>query len=392
MISVIADDLTGAAEVAGLALSFGLRAAVLVDCVREIDVDVLVVATNMRSSDRDSAECKSEKIAKALLGLNCKFIYKKTDSVLRGHIGAELMAQMRSESKSIALLVPANPTHNRTIRNGIYYVDGVELGQTPFGVETECSGNSSSVTSRLECQGVEVVRSVDVDDSIEKPGIYIGNVSSAADLRTWASTVQDQWVPAGGADFFSALLVAQGFKLSNAKGSAPCNDSSHSTLLVCGSRYPESREFVKTAREAGVSCAPMPDSLYYDSVIDERKVAGWAQQVIEILAAGGPVIVGAFQDKSDSGLDGQLVAAATGKMVAQVNAAGAVRHLMLEGGATAQAVISQLALEELSPRASLAPGVTQFVVNHCDGLCITMKPGSYAWPIKAWPAGSPLYK
>lgn len=392
MISVIADDLTGAAEVAGLALSFGLRVTVLVDCVRDVDVDVLVIATNMRSSNREDAETVSAKITQALLGLRCKFIYKKTDSVLRGHIGAELKAQMRSENKPTALLVPANPTHNRTIQHGIYYVDGVELGQTAFGPESGSEWNPSSVTCRLKSQGIEDVQSVDLGDSINAPGIYIGNVASADDLNNWASTVQDQWVPAGGADFFAALLVAQGFDYTTAEGSTQCYEAASDTLLVCGSRYPESREFVEKARGAGTACASMPDSLYYASAIDELQVSGWAQQVIEKLVAGGPVIVGAFQKKSDSGLDGHLVAKATGMMVEQVNAAGAIRHLMLEGGATAQAVIAQLALDELSPRTSLAPGVTQFVVKNCDGLCITMKPGSYAWPITAWPVGSPLHK
>ena len=54
------------------------------------------------------------------------------DSILRGNVGDELLAQLSVSGKERALLVPANPVLKRTIRDGIYYYDGIPLNELSF--------------------------------------------------------------------------------------------------------------------------------------------------------------------------------------------------------------------------------------------------------------------
>jgi uncharacterized protein YgbK (DUF1537 family) len=70
MVLVIADDLTGAAELAGIAYSYGLNTA-LVTRVPEIapECDVLVVASDTRSMSEDEAVSVTHKVCRALLAL-----------------------------------------------------------------------------------------------------------------------------------------------------------------------------------------------------------------------------------------------------------------------------------------------------------------------------------
>ena len=69
---------------------------------------------------------------KQVLQLQPKWIYKKTDSVLRGHIVDELKIQMQLTGKQKAFFMPANPSLDRTISNGKYFVNNVPLNETAF--------------------------------------------------------------------------------------------------------------------------------------------------------------------------------------------------------------------------------------------------------------------
>ena len=60
-------------------------------------------------------------------------IYKKTDSVLRGNIGAELSAALQASEAEYLAFVPSYPAMNRITKNGIHYVDEIPLSESIFG-------------------------------------------------------------------------------------------------------------------------------------------------------------------------------------------------------------------------------------------------------------------
>src|SRR6187399_3315742 len=145
MIAVIADDFTGAAELAGICLRYGLKVELCVGEVEYKNSDVLIVSSDSRSLKKNEAIRVTEKLLKKILELKPKLVYKKIDSVLRGYVLDELKVQMKLMNKSRAFIMPANPSLNRTIMNGDYFVDGVEITETGFVHDPEFPITTNSV-------------------------------------------------------------------------------------------------------------------------------------------------------------------------------------------------------------------------------------------------------
>ena len=55
MIAVIADDFTGAAEIGGVGLRYGLRVVIETSVQQQAEADLHIIATNSRSLNPDEA-------------------------------------------------------------------------------------------------------------------------------------------------------------------------------------------------------------------------------------------------------------------------------------------------------------------------------------------------
>jgi len=100
MITVIADDLTGAAELAGIGLTYGLSVELVMQADLEsaelaATADLLVIATDARSVPEPIAVQEMTIATAAAWSLKPDLLYKKVDSVLRGYVLAETEAQMQ---------------------------------------------------------------------------------------------------------------------------------------------------------------------------------------------------------------------------------------------------------------------------------------------------------
>ena len=386
MLAVITDDFTGASEIGGVALARGYRTVIETRNVRPDDAEVVVIASNMRSLDPGSAREKSRELTRELLRLEPTLIFKKIDSVLRGNIGPELEGQLQAEGKTRALLVPANPSRGRVVIDGVYFVEKAPIADSGFAASYDFGPPTSRVVDILRHRnGCEAV-CLPPGDLPAEAGIYIGNAANAADLRAWARQARGDVVPAGAAEFFGAVLDA----CLPAESSPPasCKHSAGTRMLyICGSNFPTSRNAVSDARGHGVRLLAMPDELYFRQGIDEGTLDDWAGQVIEALREEGRVIIAALQSPNGDSLAGRDIARVLGEVARRAVAEEAIDDLMIEGGATAQAVLSALDVASLYPVQSLAPGVTRMRVDGRPKLHVTMKPGSYRWPEAVWTQG-----
>ena len=175
MIAVIADDFTGAAEIGGLGLLYGYKTAIVTEVKALENIDLLIIATEMRAFDSEKAVQESEKITKELLKLNPEFIYKKIDSVLRGNIGVEIKVQLKASEKSRALVIPANPILNRIINNGICYIDGKPLIESKFVNYLVFKAKSSKVLDIIGKIDDLSITSVSHNEKLPEKGLLIGN-------------------------------------------------------------------------------------------------------------------------------------------------------------------------------------------------------------------------
>ncbi len=324
---IIADDITGAAEIAGIAWRKGLKVRLMVyqpnmpttplSSWRGAGGEALILATDTRSGTEEEAvktieelatclysgvqECRSEGVqtlpsstsnssTRQLVNLStdasnlstCQLvnsstdiIFKKNDSVLRGHVAAELQALMRVTGKQKALLIPQNPSKGRIVKDGIYYINGTPLNQTSFAYDPEFPAKTAEAKKLLKrSAGVQECRSSDNSwtsnlsspsshlSSISSPkgedgrGLLLPDATTLEEIREHVAKADNDTLFAGGADMFEAvvdyLLGVQecrsaGVQTLPDQGVQECRSVGVQTLPVQG---------VQEFRSAGVQTLP----------------------------------------------------------------------------------------------------------------------------------------
>ena len=383
MIVVVADDISGAAEIAGIGWQFGLTAQVQTRFVPEAGADLIVVSTGTRSVAEDKARSTVEALAHHVRDTAVSWCYKKVDSVLRGHVGAELDVLMKTLHKSRAILAPANPSRGRTIVGGRYWVDGQPLHETDFANDPEYPATSCQVRDLLQTRGCPVLALKHIAYQGHERGLVVAEVERQEDLSRWAAKVDDSTLASGGSDFFSALLEKPTGP-NRVKSISAVVRTAGPRLFVCGSASESSRRAVERAQHRGICVCPMPDSLWDGGASRGCVSEQWSEDVLGALRADGRAIVAIAQPVvRDVSLARQL-ATHMATLTETVLRRTAIGELVVEGGATAEAVVARLGFRTLKVLGEYAPGVVQLNVAGQEDPLVTVKPGSYPWPVDIW--------
>lgn len=384
MIVVIADDLTGAAEVGGVALRYGLTVEVQMELATDVDVSLIVIDTDTRSCTAAEASRRVASVAGQLREGAAAQVFKKVDSVLRGQVTAELTALLKAWGKRRALLVPANPALGRVITGGHYFVNGQPLHETDFARDPEYPATASNVLSILGPAGLWLVRVVRPGEVMPDRGILVGDATSAADPATWARRLDDDTLPAGAAEFFAAFLKATGLQPVE-KAIVEAEAGEYATaLFVCGSPSASSRSFCKTCEAHGIPVLRMAPGLFGLTPQSPRLIQEWADETVVALKTHRRAMVAIDRPlRRDPGLP-QILSSHLSKLVERVINRQPVDHLFVEGGATAKSLVQRFEWKRLRVRRELAPGVVCMQIEGQARPLLTMKPGSYAWPDVVW--------
>ncbi|GEO04389.1 membrane protein [Adhaeribacter aerolatus] len=383
MIAVVADDLTGAAELGGIGLRYNLKVEICTQVNAQTKADLLIISTDSRSKNKEAAEKVTEKVFRELLLLKPELIYKKMDSVLRGHVLPEIQAQMRAMNFQRALLVPANPALGRTITNGIYYLHGVPIQETSFSQDPEFPLTSSRVVNILQ-SGDEVVQVQSYNQPLPEARILVGEVSSADDLKGWAQSLDTETALAGASGFFTALLESKGYLATETTVSSTLNPGKPA-LFVCGSTFAKSRALVKAVHVSGGPISYLPPELLLEPNISEAQVKLWADEIVFLIQTNNQAILAIDPDSTvnisvNAVTLRDIMAQAIQKVFKQIG----LTELYLEGGSTAAAIFERLGFNQFYPQQELAPGVIRMQVAGLPNLHLTLKPGSYDWPPTVW--------
>lgn len=381
MIVVIADDVTGAAELAGIGLRYGLKVE-MSTAVNETDTELLVMATDTRSMKEVDAIAEIKKVTNEVMLLKPELIFKKIDSVLRGHVIAELKEQLKMVGLNKALVVAANPLLGRTIRDGKYFYNDDPIHLSSFSNDPEFAIKNSDVFKMLRTDD-KTVQLKKITDDISQDGIFIGEVKSGEDLQFWASRYEKNILPAGGAGFFSAILETLGIKKGEEKKVLP--GEAQTTLFVCGSTFNKSREAIKEIKRKEGPVSYMPEAVIRSGENDDEIYQVWSSEIVSIIQVNGKAII-SIDPESINKIDisAVMLREKTAIVVKKVFEQETVHELFIEGGSTAAAIIRELGFETFMPVEELAPGVVRMRVKERDDLHITVKPGSYQWPADVW--------
>lgn len=382
MIVVIADDFTGAAEIAGVAFSYGYKVAVINNFTTIPDVDVLIVATNMRSLNVKSAGLKSKKVTEKLLELQPEMIYKKIDSVLRGNIGVELQSQMKISNKTRALIIPANPFLNRRIKNGIYYIYNQPLMESFFAKDESFKNKSSNVVDILKTETVNNVFTASYDEALPKTGLIIGNTQSQYELKQWVNEIDEGTAIAGGSGFFEEILKSKG-SMRRQYNDYKINKEFKS-IFITGSNFPLTKKRVIEAKMGGVSVSSMPDKIYFSREVDTHFVDEWVEEIISMYESNNKVVVSVLQNPTADSISSHTIKVLLGQLIKKVTKKIEINEILVEGGSTAQFIAKALSYNTFFPVQEFSLGVTRMKIGEKEGVHLTLKPGSYEWPEPIW--------
>lgn len=177
---IIADDFTGALDAGVHFAERGIRTRVIVSLdddrsweegLKPDDTAVLVVDAETRHVSRDQAYRKVYAIVKDGKDAGIPYIYKKTDSALRGNIGGELEAAWRAAGERFLSFVPALPQMNRTTKGGKQYIDGVPVSQSVFGTDPFEPVTRDSVKEIIRLQSeISVIEAGSRSQEVGGPG------------------------------------------------------------------------------------------------------------------------------------------------------------------------------------------------------------------------------
>ena len=358
---VIADDITGAAEIAGIAFAQGHQVRLLchdgsAGCKVIAADGTTVMATDTRSMSEEDAVAATRQLL-FLIPHSSPLIYKKTDSALRGHVVAELTALMEATGYLRAVYLPANPSKGRIIKDGTYYINHIPIHETAFSYDPEFPASTSLLRERFP--------------KAEAQGIIIPDAESTDDIRRIVAEYNDgQTLFAGAADLFSVLLkMTHGDTPTHSHQTSaishPTSAILHqpSTLILCGSTQSKPLDW-------GIPVAPMPREVYDGS----EDISLW--DTSHYANRHSLILTMPYTHRT-----GKAAAIHLRTMMArkakELIACHCPDHLIIEGGATAWATLQVLGWSQFQIVSQIAPGVVQMRAE--NGTHITLKPGSYPW-------------
>jgi uncharacterized protein YgbK (DUF1537 family) len=303
-------------------------------------------------------------------------LFKKIDSVLRGHVLMEVQLQQELLQLPKALIVPANPGLGRTVVNGTYLLNGQPLHQSSFSQDPEFPVYSSGIPALLQAKDGDIQV---LPHHAPQPGagIVVGEVQDSTDLVAWSKKLDAGTLIAGAAEFFATILETRNMRpVITEKSSTTLQPPA---LMICGSAFHKSRAFVKKIEQDGFPVSYMPAALG-NATVDAQLFQLWLNDTLLQLKREGRISIAVHPQMEDDKAHALNIRTRMAEAAAFIASQAPLHVILIEGGSTAAAVMRKLGIDRLYPTVALAPGVTRMRVAGNKELHLTLKPGSYEWP------------
>lgn len=369
-LAVFADDLTGALDTGVQFAASGVKTAVTVGTAPPESCTVAVCDLETRHLSPAEAAARTAEAVRAAQARGARYLYVKTDSGLRGNIGAALSALL--PDGDCVLFAPAYPENGRVTVNGVHLIDGVPVSQSLFGRDARTPVRHDRVADILRANAGVPVSALGEGAPIPEhgDGVLVADAATDAALAAHARAALDAGITrfAGCAGFARQLASALALPRAQTRrtfAQAPL-------LVVCGSVSPVSRAQLAAARADGIPCFRINDAQ-----------DGGFVCVREALSRKGCAVVASAFDEADvrendaAGMTAQTVATALGEFARRAVAVCRC-GLYVIGGDTLMAAVQALGACVIVPAFEAASGIVACALawNGGERLLVT-KSGSF---------------
>lgn len=405
LIGVIADDFTGASDIAntltkGLPGEGGFLTAQYMgvpDHGAEADIAAGVIALKSRSIAAKEAVTQSIAALDWLLAQGCRqivFKYCSTfDSTPDGNIGPVAEALAKRLGVKGVVVCPAFPGAGRTLYQGHLFVRDRLLSETGMEKHPLTPMTDPDIRrwlSRQTREGVGLVTMETVGDGSENlrqalskaaargETLVVTDAISNADLITIGAACADAPLITGGSGVAMAL-PANFIKRGEARGTKnPFTGIDGAEAILAGSCSGATRRQIEVHAQKYPTLA-----ISVDEVMSGRFARSQLLSFLEAnrgraplaYSSGDPVAVAAAQEKFGRDIVAERLDTLFGE-TARALVAGGVRRLVIAGGETSGAVVQALDLGALRVGPEIDPGVP--ILSNAEGtIALALKSGNF---------------
>ena len=416
LLGCIADDLTGATDLALMLVRGGLRTVQVIgvpdDPASLPQADAIVVALKSRTIPAEDAVAQSLASTEALLAAGARqffFKYCSTfDSTDRGNIGPVTEALMERLDCPFTLACPAFPATGRTVYLGHLFVGDVLLSDSPLKdhpLTPMRDPNLVSVLGRQTACKVGLVPFDIVDRGAAavaeafrqtaEAGTAIAIVDAVSDhhLHTIGEAAADLRLITGGSGIAIGLpenfrrrgMIAPGDPVA---GFAPPKGRA---AVLAGSCSAATREQVARAQAEGMPAFRIDPQALASGRASAAGILAWAaeqgdEKPLLVYSTASPEAVRGVQERLGRDAAGALVEEALAAVACGLVDQG-VRRLIVAGGETSGAVVQALGVQVLEIGPEIDPGVPWTVSAGAPPLALALKSGNFGAPdffVRAW--------
>lgn len=413
----IADDYTGASDLAGMLAERGVRTMQTLGLPDESTLasatdrfDAIVIALKSRSIEPAAAVRASLVALEALRRLGVEqvqFKYCSTfDSTERGNIGPVTDALLTATDEPFTVAVPALPINGRTQYGGCLFVNGQLLSQSPMRDHPLNPMGEANLVRHLQRQTARRVGLTDWGVVRSGPGaigkrfqeladegvsISLVDVLDDDDLTSVAEACSRMTLITGGSGLAMRLpdiWSRQGRLGETSKEVARTRRDRAATLILSGSCSAATLAQVADAQQRGIEPAKVDAAalLRGDEEIDRLEA-----QARRSIASSGAALVSSSAGTEErervretAGVEAETIRLAIercfGELARRIVGQGGVPQLIVAGGETSGAAVEALGVKAMEVLGPIDPGVPAMRTVGEPSLRLALKSGNFGAP------------
>ncbi len=405
-LGVIADDFTGATDIASFLVANGLRAVQFCGIPQSdvtLDTDAVVISLKSRSCPVDDAVADSLAALAWLKAQGAEQIYFKYcstfDSTARGNIGPVTDALMAALDTELTILCPSLPVNGRSVYMGHLFVGEQLLSDsgmkdhpvTPMTdsslirlMDAQSEGTTGLVPASVIDAGADAVRARYAELKAQGHRYAVVDTLNERHLEILGQSVEGMALVTGGSGLALGIarhLAQPGTHASDTQAAG--QPQAGATVVLSGSCSVMTNAQVAAYREEAESLALdveacLNDAGYVDTLLEWVLPRLDAPLAPMIYATAEPEALKAIQARHGAGQASHAVEQTFGQLAARLKAAG-VRNFIVAGGETSGIVTQSLDVDAFHIGPPIAPGVP-WVRAVSQPISLTLKSGNFGQP------------
>ena len=298
------------------------------------------------------------------------FVYKQTDSALRGNVGSELSAVLAASGNHVLPFFPAYPKINRTTVQGVHYIDGVPVSESVFGRDPFEPVKTSYIPDLIALQSNVQIQLIDEwTERYPMPQEPTIMIFDCRDTETMHKRILQQKYTAGALQIMAGCAAAAEFlpqMLSMDRIPVAWPKIAVSSFIISGSLNPITLQQIDNAEHTGFPMIDIPCADMIHKYNSRESCLLMAEQIKNHFSSKQSFILRITQNELISGQikhDAQFrhnshqIAAHIGMLLSALIETGMEKNIVITGGDTLHNFLQKASCSEIIPLEEIETGV-----------------------------------